>query len=119
MREIKFRGKSLENREWLYGDFEVPIMHGKDTPCIFCDYGAIPVDPDTVCQFTGFRDIDGTEVYEGDIVSVRGASTATVEWKSYGFHFYGLKDENGRRTEYVPSRVNQMRVIGNIYDKDK
>lgn len=139
-RIIKFRGKRLQNgeptNEWVYGSLSCDYG-GVDETSLFKDsldpelysvgiraaaiydprtHETYPVLYKTVSQFTGYRDIDNTEIYEGDIVSVRHSVTATVEWRGGGFHFYGLKSASGRRPDYVPSRTNQMRVIGNIYD---
>lgn len=56
-REIKFRGKRLDNGEWVYGD----LLHLVDGVYISNDNGnnMAQVDPDTVGQYTGLKDKNG------------------------------------------------------------
>lgn len=73
MREYLFRGKRLDNGEWVEGD----LRHGgyflNDPSVYICVPFAdtimnCPVDPNTVGQYTGMQDIAGKRIFEGDFV---------------------------------------------------
>lgn len=69
MREIVFRGKRLDNGQWIYGDLRQFSgrswgIHDRESRRTF------RVDPATVGEFTGVADKNGVKVFEGDIISI-------------------------------------------------
>ena len=87
MREILFRGKHKATGKWCEGNLNidkqgVAIITPDDTP-IGC-YGQ--VDPNTVGQFTGLTDKNGTKIFEGDIVEFEDTGEDGFEY-SEGFDF--------------------------------
>lgn len=104
-REIEFRGKRLDNDEWLYGD----LMHDNQGGCYIYPldsenlYTENKVDPDTVGQYTGLLDKRGKRVFECDIVEC-------VSWNEY-FSKDGQPMEPFRRKMFVDYRKGGFKMV--------
>jgi len=129
MREILFRGRRIDNGEWVYGYY----VATKDSHFICYDNQydddlflsptniMIEVDPETVGQFTGFRDNkrtaeypEGQMIFEGDLISDGYNNIGIVEWISGdnpGFYLHWTNIETGGF-----DGINEWgTVIGNIF----
>lgn len=118
MREIKFRGKCKDNNQWVYGSlvktpFGTYIEWYEDSIC-----NRVEVDPLTVGQYTGFKDRNGKEVYEGDIFKL-GPIFCKIIWREDFGGFY-LKEDFSRTPGTTPLGLmtNDLdyKTIGNIFD---
>lgn len=116
MRKIEFRGKRVNDGQWVYGDLEtrptldVAAIHQYNEIGIYdCqDY----VDKDTVGQFTGLQDANGVDIYEGDIVRYRpNNKTYQVVFKDGIFWGEG-ENGCGCAAHFFPS----CEIVGNIHD---
>ncbi|HVB24082.1 MAG TPA: YopX family protein [Ktedonobacteraceae bacterium] len=147
MREIKFRGWDKDTERWYYGSYvrlerttpypmsQFPEEDKKkfedeqvDHYIFFTemnDWGLetkklrASVDPKSVGQYTGLKDNNRVEIWEGDVVRLSDDQDYLVDWSDGGayFHLIGRDDEipNGGDRLLV-ARLGWIEIIGNIYD---
>ncbi|MDE5688680.1 MAG: YopX family protein [Paramuribaculum sp.] len=127
-RTIKFRGKRIDNGEWVYGDLLKPhtgtriVSYDESEPqpsVCRADFHYHNVDPATVGQFTGVLDKNGLEIYEGDIISLRDY-ISEVRWNS-NLSAFCIRFSFESELEIKPlgswiDRRRRCNVIGNIHD---
>lgn len=120
MRQILFRGKRLDNGEWIYGDLQ--LGDGDHIPMIGVVRGGHDpnyhqVEEATIGQFTGLRDKDSRPIYEGDIVMQRGYSGVKPMVVRFEQGAFIVGWHGGSSTQTRPMLIQKRcEVIGNIID---
>lgn len=127
MRKILFRGKSIITNEWTYGgivhqtDFYGDIVdryYIVDGSEVCNDIGYVEqVIPETVGQYTGITDKNGTKIFEGDTIQVDEIEDQNflVAWNNDDAGFE-LVDDGVYLPLFGTISGQNIKVIGNIHD---
>ena len=145
MREIIFRGKRLDNGEWVYGHFYTQL-YLPDTieeewywfikPIGSESWVSYRVDPSTVGQYTGLKDKNGKRIFEGDIVKADNGAQSSISVAKFGEYypklFFDMLDiccmgvqhinangfylESVKHEDMILFKSRHLVVIGNVHD---
>ncbi len=134
MREILFRGKRIEDGQWVEGHYHFanwylpPSMEIVDRTHYILQIGhgdADNIDPETVGQFTGLTDKNGKKIFEGDICRFREWNKGEMCWigkvhfEHQQFMISGVPNKECETmfelcmSRFIPENIE---VIGNIHD---
>ena len=130
MREILFRGKQINNGEWVEGFYspiacnngtKPSIIVGTERNCFIPEF----VDPLTIGQFTGLTDKNGKKIFEGDMVR-NGYSSNLGEFWDIGnvvyvstdgcFEICNLGEPYLKRLTQTQIVKRSIEVVGTVYD---
>ena len=118
MREILFRGKTVCDGDWIYGG--ITWNPSKNEVFIHTKWDEGKVIPETVGQYTGLCDKNGTRIFEGDIVETKYGRWCQVIWfsspRGQRWNLIPLEDKHKCPDDYDVWASKNLEVVGNVHD---
>lgn len=118
---IKFKAKRLDNGEWVKGDLVhstsyVGISYPSDE---FSDVPIVHrVDPSSVCQYTGLKDKEGMDIFEGDLLYDEDSGiVSAIKWKRNICGYVYEKAGAFATMRVFSNHTCFLKVIGNKFDR--
>jgi uncharacterized phage protein (TIGR01671 family) len=122
---IKFKAKRIDGKGWVCGYFyeengNTYIIENRQKESMLNRNVTYPVEPTTVCQFTGLKDCEGKEIWEGDIVEreIYDLYKGFVKAKAVIEYSVGAFAAMVNIAPY-PLYSQDVKVVGNKFDKEK
>ena len=117
---IKFKAKKTLDGKWIKGD----LVHHKDSDNVWMtDFEkrlTSPIDPSTICQFTGLTDCKGNEIWEHDLIHFVGYKpTAEVFWSEEDYAFMVASENEPLYWLSDILEIGKIERVGNKFDKKK
>ena len=118
---IKFKAKKTLDGKWIKGD----LVHHKDSDNVWMtDFEkrlTSPIDPSTICQFTGLKDYKGNEIWEHDLLqSQETKAIYEVVWNQGKTSFSLVNTECPvlySNTLGGMLRNRRLKIVGNKFDE--
>ena len=130
-REILFKAKRIDNGEWVEGcividQSRLDRFNYRIQPIESGVLYAHPIDPDTLCQYTGLTDKNGKKIWENDILKCKKyiggnfvdycIEVGYVEMKHGAFGLHRIKNDAYYRPFKDWLEDYEYEVVGNIFD---
>lgn len=123
MREILFRGKRVDNGEWVEGYYASIgeyhyILTGRLELVPYLGFEHFLVNPETVSQFTGLTDCNGVKIFEGDIIEYTDGCNdwlGAVKYASDDAQFV-VRFIGGDVESFDNLYSGDCEIYGNVYD---
>lgn len=128
MRDILFRGKTLNTGKWVKGMLVLKDEYAPNTHAIISQKSsfAYPVYEVSIGQYIGLTDVNGTNIYEGDIVDIltENDEYGVVTYEDGGFVVKAstfvvdfMSNINGKDVEIIGNVFDNPRLVPSVVDE--